>query len=313
VLTQEQAAKHELRNVVTQVLGNKEQIEVHLARPLEVYSDDLFLLCSDGLHDPLDFQKIQQLLTGKSAQAAAEDLVQAAIEAETHDNVTAVVVNVGQIPGRARAVVSPIATVGREIKTGPTWVFATFIAALLFFVVGFILFVLPALDSSNLDPGGNGNNGTQAPTNVVPADTIPAGTAVPGVDVAATEETTGVSGPTSTIAPTLTIEPSPTATETPTNTPEPVEVRACIIGQTFVWQETQLNNEVCPGVFAQSSLPNRTEVIVLDDSDREALGPDSSCLANTFWEVQTVEEPVITGWVLANNLDTLEPGESCSP
>lgn len=307
VITQEQAAKHEMRNIVTQVLGNKEQIEVHLARPLELQSNDIFMLCSDGVHDPLEFGNIRQILTGKSAQAAAEELVRSAIEAGTRDNVTAVVVNAGQISGKA-ALAPPPASRKRSI---PTWVYATAAAAVLFFVAGCILIILPALGVNDLLFGGSENEGTGTPTNVIPTDTMPAETAVPVLESAPTEETMEENAATSTIAPTETAEPSPFPTTASTDTPEPL--RACTVGLVFLWDETQLSDETCPSVFAQDDLPGDTEVLILDDSGRTALGPDSSCLSNIFWEIQSVEDPTVTGWVLADFLDVIEPGESCTP
>ena len=122
-MTAAEAEKHELRNVVTQVLGNKEAIDVHLSEPQELYSGDVFLLCSDGLHDVVTKEQLAKLLKYNEPQAAAEALVEAAIKGETRDNVTAVVVNSGVVPGREeRPVVARRPLAALPI---PLWVMVT--------------------------------------------------------------------------------------------------------------------------------------------------------------------------------------------
>ncbi|MCB8966829.1 MAG: hypothetical protein H6660_08015 [Ardenticatenaceae bacterium] len=60
LITTEQAANHELRNVVTQVLGNKMDIEVHLSRPYTLQPYDILLLC-DGLYDAVPVAEIEMV------------------------------------------------------------------------------------------------------------------------------------------------------------------------------------------------------------------------------------------------------------
>jgi protein phosphatase len=85
-------AHHPMRNVLTNVLGAREQVDVHLTeRDLE--SQDVLLLCSDGLHGVLDSDELQQILqTESDVHAAARALVGSALESGARDNVTALVV-----------------------------------------------------------------------------------------------------------------------------------------------------------------------------------------------------------------------------
>ena len=85
-------AHHPMRNVLTNVLGAREQVDVHLAeRDLE--SGDTLLLCSDGLHGVLDPDALLQILQAEpDVDAAARALVDAALENGARDNVTALVV-----------------------------------------------------------------------------------------------------------------------------------------------------------------------------------------------------------------------------
>lgn len=91
VINPEDVVYHELRHVVTQALGNREQVNIHLSQPILLEAGDTFLLCSDGLHDTLEDARLADVLRQKPSQAAAA-LVLAAIEAKAGDNITAVVV-----------------------------------------------------------------------------------------------------------------------------------------------------------------------------------------------------------------------------
>jgi protein phosphatase len=81
-----------MRNVLTNVLGAREQVDVHLAeRDLE--AGDVMLLCSDGLHGVLDLEQLRIILQSTpDVDIAARTLVETAIENGARDNVTALVV-----------------------------------------------------------------------------------------------------------------------------------------------------------------------------------------------------------------------------
>ena len=85
-------AHHPMRNVLTNVLGAREQVDVHLAER-ELENGDVILLCSDGLHGVLDQNALSAILkTQTDVQAASRALVAAALENGARDNVTALVV-----------------------------------------------------------------------------------------------------------------------------------------------------------------------------------------------------------------------------
>ncbi|MGH9385090.1 MAG: PP2C family protein-serine/threonine phosphatase [Vicinamibacterales bacterium] len=88
----EDIARHPMRNVLTNVLGAREQVDVHLSER-DVSPGDVILLCSDGLHGVLDLEILRELLTSQLDPAeAAQALVDAALNHGSHDNVTALVV-----------------------------------------------------------------------------------------------------------------------------------------------------------------------------------------------------------------------------
>jgi PPM family protein phosphatase len=94
VLTAEEAARHPSRNVVTRSLGREPMVDVSVStRP--VTPGQRLLVCSDGLSDELDPAALDAVLRScPEAHRAAQALVQAALEAGGHDNVTVLVIDV---------------------------------------------------------------------------------------------------------------------------------------------------------------------------------------------------------------------------
>jgi PPM family protein phosphatase len=88
-------AQHPLRNVLTNVLGAREPTDIHLSeQPIE--GDERLLLCTDGLHGALEDARIEQLMmSSDDPEVVAHALVDAALDAGSRDNVTALVVHCG--------------------------------------------------------------------------------------------------------------------------------------------------------------------------------------------------------------------------
>jgi protein phosphatase len=84
-----------MRNVLTNALGIHEHADIHLSE-CDLKPPTTLLLCTDGLHNVLDDEKLLALLTEReSAQETAQALVDEALARGTHDNVTALVVRYG--------------------------------------------------------------------------------------------------------------------------------------------------------------------------------------------------------------------------
>jgi protein phosphatase len=81
-----------MRNVLTNVLGAREQVDVHLTeRDLE--PGDVMLLCSDGLHGVMELDQLRIVLQNTTdVDASAQSLVETALGKGARDNVTALVV-----------------------------------------------------------------------------------------------------------------------------------------------------------------------------------------------------------------------------
>ncbi len=95
-ISEEDAATHRYRNVLYRYLGSKEGGTGTEAKELEPKSGDRYLICSDGVTDGIDDDEIKRLLSSiEDPQAAAEEVVNAALEGGSKDNVTCVIVHVG--------------------------------------------------------------------------------------------------------------------------------------------------------------------------------------------------------------------------
>ena len=91
-MTPDQVARHPMRNVLTNVLGARDHVDVHISERAFAPGDKL-LLSTDGLHAVLSLDAIRTLLTDSPRDATASKLVEAALTGGSRDNVTAVVVS----------------------------------------------------------------------------------------------------------------------------------------------------------------------------------------------------------------------------
>lgn len=87
-LTAQEMRYHPMRNVITRALGVYDRVEVDISTH-EYKSGDIFLLCSDGLTNMLEDEKIKEIiLKTDSIEAAVDKLLQAANNSGGHDNIT---------------------------------------------------------------------------------------------------------------------------------------------------------------------------------------------------------------------------------
>lgn len=110
IMTEDEAAKSSLQNVLIRALGIDPEVEVELNEELAMEGDAV-LLCSDGLTRELSDAQIATVLSGATdAQAAADRLVDLANQAGGEDNITAIVVRYAPKPAGA------FARIGRWFK-----------------------------------------------------------------------------------------------------------------------------------------------------------------------------------------------------
>jgi PPM family protein phosphatase len=103
LITEDEAARHPLRNLITRSLGTdpapSPDVWALAPRPGE-----RFVICSDGLSGELSPDRIRELVSAtEDPQRCAEALVAAAVDAGGRDNVSVVVVALDAVDDTARA------------------------------------------------------------------------------------------------------------------------------------------------------------------------------------------------------------------
>ena len=89
-LTEEQIHSHPFRNVLTMAVGARERIDVH-SHELTLRPGDVLLLCSDGLHGPVEEAELAEALAAqRGLPELASDLIARAKDHGGPDNITAV-------------------------------------------------------------------------------------------------------------------------------------------------------------------------------------------------------------------------------
>ena len=93
MLSEEEAERHPLRNVITRALGGASSV-LPDASEIECKSGDIYLLCSDGLTGMLpDEDILRMVVESGDIKEACRGLIECANERGGYDNVTAVLVH----------------------------------------------------------------------------------------------------------------------------------------------------------------------------------------------------------------------------
>ena len=96
------------RGMILRAVGIQEKVELDFT-PLLLKTNDKILICSDGLTKMLSDKKIYSLMKdSKDENEAVKNLINAANEAGGYDNITAIVINVGELPKAFPIVEMPI-------------------------------------------------------------------------------------------------------------------------------------------------------------------------------------------------------------
>ncbi|HXE44168.1 MAG TPA: Stp1/IreP family PP2C-type Ser/Thr phosphatase [Conexibacter sp.] len=96
-LTEQEAAEHPQRSIITRALGPEPDIDIDL-HTHRVHAGDVLLLCSDGLTGMIGEDDVEEILTNAPTLAdAGRQLVHAANEAGGRDNITVVLFRVGEV------------------------------------------------------------------------------------------------------------------------------------------------------------------------------------------------------------------------
>jgi len=117
-LTEEEAAEHPQRSIITRALGPEPDIDIDL-HTHRVHAGDVLLLCSDGLTGMIGEDEVSEILSdAASLRDAGRALVDAANEAGGRDNITVVLFRLDEV-GAATANADRAGGAGETISAAP--------------------------------------------------------------------------------------------------------------------------------------------------------------------------------------------------
>ncbi|MDP9361394.1 MAG: Stp1/IreP family PP2C-type Ser/Thr phosphatase [Acidobacteriota bacterium] len=93
LLTAKEAETHPRRNILQRSMGVVEDVEIDVSGPFDVQQDDVFILCSDGLHGLVKEPELKEIAALPIDQAATE-YVKRALSRGAPDNVTVIVAKI---------------------------------------------------------------------------------------------------------------------------------------------------------------------------------------------------------------------------
>ncbi len=97
--SEEEATASQWRDALTRAIGTDAQVEVDVFGPFRVETNTAFLLCSDGLYKTLKDPDLRGIyLRSGGPKGAAGNLVTAAYERGSDDNISVVIAEFGQVP-----------------------------------------------------------------------------------------------------------------------------------------------------------------------------------------------------------------------
>lgn len=117
MITEEQAAQHPQRSMLTRALGTRRVVDVDVTH-VPLRGGDRLLLCSDGLTAVVEPLELPKMLSGDDLDEVADRLISISLERGAPDNVTVIVVDVEGTPsGTGRVATST----GRKPKRVPAY------------------------------------------------------------------------------------------------------------------------------------------------------------------------------------------------
>jgi protein phosphatase len=115
-LTAEEAANHPQRSIITRALGPDSSVEVDV-REFKLERGDIVLLCSDGLTGMIPESRVGEILAGNTTlDVAGRSLIAAANAAGGRDNITVVLLRVGDTSDEVIESDDQVTTVGPALS-----------------------------------------------------------------------------------------------------------------------------------------------------------------------------------------------------
>ncbi|MCA9092489.1 MAG: serine/threonine-protein phosphatase [Planctomycetaceae bacterium] len=119
------AVMMEYKNVITRSLGPHASVQIDIEGPYTIHPEDIYILCSDGLSGLVSDEEIGMITSELPAPEACQMLVDLANLRGGADNITVVVVRVGDLPkGLAPLPESTTVSIDEPIQPGWGWFIA---------------------------------------------------------------------------------------------------------------------------------------------------------------------------------------------
>jgi serine/threonine protein phosphatase PrpC len=116
LIAEDQAESHPMANIITRAVGISEPLEIDSAQ-FDVYPDDRYLLCSDGLSRQMTNTEIQELMNHGNNEEIVQSLLHTALVRGAPDNVTLISVRCKSTkPERV-----PVTEAETVVTTTPPW------------------------------------------------------------------------------------------------------------------------------------------------------------------------------------------------
>jgi PPM family protein phosphatase len=94
LLTSQEAETHPRRNVLQRSMGVSEDVEIDVSGPFDLREEDIFILCSDGLHGVVKEPELKEIAALPTIEEAADEFIKRALARGAPDNVTVIVARV---------------------------------------------------------------------------------------------------------------------------------------------------------------------------------------------------------------------------
>lgn len=92
-LNEREAQCFQHKNIITKAIGTEDYVEPSVKTD-SLMSEDIILMCSDGLTDMLSHDEIERIMIHSQVPDLSENLVEAAKQKGGHDNITVVVIKI---------------------------------------------------------------------------------------------------------------------------------------------------------------------------------------------------------------------------
>jgi protein phosphatase len=106
IISADKIRTHPRRSFITRSIGGQTAVQA-MTRTGEVRDDDMFVLCTDGVWEPVEESDMQRILTSMTPEEACHEMVKLGIERDVRDNLSIQILKVLSVPeGQSRVTIT---------------------------------------------------------------------------------------------------------------------------------------------------------------------------------------------------------------